>query len=238
MTRKSLLLFPVCCFFTLSFMVLSCGSSTNEEAATETASTTEVQTEATAIPPASERPRIVFFGNSLTAGYGLDEQYSFPSRIQHKLDSLGYDYQVVNAGLSGETTAGGLNRIDWVMEQPIAVFVLELGGNDVLRGFELGTTRSNLAKILEAVQVKYPEAELVVAGMEAPPNMGESYTTEFRQIYRDLASDFDAALIPFLLQDVGGIPELNLPDRIHPNQEGQVIVAQNVWEVLEPLLEK
>lgn len=224
----------------LASILTSCG---NEETASNDApadnESTMVETSQVEEPTNdNDRARIVFFGNSLTAGYGLDEQYSFPSRVQEKIDSAGYQYQVVNAGLSGETTAGGLNRIDWVMEQPIEVFVLELGGNDVLRGFDLSATLENLRKILDAVQEKYPEAKLVVAGMEAPPNMGQQYTDEFRKIFRQLAEAYDAALIPFLLDGVGGIPELNLPDRIHPNQDGQVIVAQNVWEVIEPLLEK
>ena len=223
----------------ISSLLIGCSgqeatASQQAETTTESPTTSEMTEETTN----QERPRIVFFGNSLTAGYGLDEQNSFPSRVQEKLDSAGFLYQVVNAGISGETTAGGVSRIDWVMEQPISVFVLELGGNDVLRGFDLDATRSNLRKIFEAVQGKYPEATLVVAGMEAPPNMGPDYTSEFRQIYRALAEEYNAALIPFLLDGVGGIPELNLPDRIHPNEEGQKIVAQNVWDVIAPLLEK
>ncbi len=219
------------------FLLNSCGqsespTSTNENELTEETTSTQV----TDTPQKKDRPRIVFFGNSLTAGYGLDEQYSFPSLIQQRLDSLGYNYEVVNAGLSGETTAGGRNRIDWVMEQPMEIFVLELGGNDVLRGFELDVTRKNLAAILDAVHLKYPEVKLVLAGMEAPPNMGEAYTKEFRKIYRDLAQEKDTALIPFLLADVGGIEALNLPDRIHPNKEGQEIVASNVMKILKPLL--
>lgn len=201
--------------------------------------------EQSSTPPSTEeapkeqtRGRIVFFGNSLTAGYGLDEQYSFPSLIQQKLDSLELDYQSVNAGISGETTALGLARIDWVLEQPVAVFVLELGGNDVLRGLDLAATRTNLQAILDRVKSKYPNAQLVVAGMEAPPNMGEAYRNTFRTIFRELATANEAALIPFLLDGVGGIPELNLADRVHPNQEGQVIVAQNVWEVISPLLQQ
>lgn len=221
----------------LAFLFFTaCGNDTPTE---EPIATNTENTPTTTTPePTQDQPRIVFFGNSLTAGYGLDEQYSFPSLLQRKLDSLGYDYEVVNAGLSGETTAGGRNRIDWVMEQPMDIFVLELGGNDALRGFDLSVTRENLAAILDAVKEKYPEVQLVLAGMEAPPNMGSAYTKRFREIYRDLAKEKDAALIPFLLADVGGITELNLPDRIHPNREGQVIVADNVWETLEPLLEK
>lgn len=231
-------LFPFALLAILS-MFSSCGQE-NAVTSTNTNEAKEITAENTAAPSSSrkDRPRIVFFGNSLTAGYGLDEQYSFPSIIQQKLDSMGYDYEVVNAGLSGETTAGGRNRIDWVMEQPMDVFVLELGGNDVLRGFELTATRENLAAILNAVSNRYPHTQLILAGMEAPPNMGDTYTREFRKIYQDLAREKEIALIPFLLADVGGIKELNLPDRIHPNKEGQKIVANNVMKVLAPLLEK
>lgn len=221
------------------FVLNSCGNAPQEASAMGQEITEDtVNKEVASSPEKKDRPRIVFFGNSLTAGYGLDEQYSFPSQIQYKIDSLGYNYEVINAGLSGETTAGGRNRIDWVMEQPMEIFVLELGGNDVLRGFELTATRENLAAILDAVHNKYPEVKLVLAGMEAPPNMGEAYTQEFREIYQELAVEKKTALIPFLLADVGGIKELNLPDRIHPNKDGQVIVANNVWKILAPLLEK
>ena len=221
------------------FVLNSCGPSESPATTNENELTEETtSTQATDAPQKKDRPRIVFFGNSLTAGYGLDEQYSFPSLIQQKIDSMGYNYEVVNAGLSGETTAGGRNRIDWVMEQPMDIFVLELGGNDVLRGFDLDVTRKNLAAILDAVRRKYPDIKLVLAGMEAPPNMGDAYTKEFRKIYQDLAREKDIALIPFLLADVGGIEALNLPDRIHPNKEGQEIVANNVMKTLKPLLEK
>lgn len=235
MAKNNLFLTTLLAIF---IMFSSCGQE-NTVTATDANEAEEIAAENTAAPSSrKDRPRIVFFGNSLTAGYGLDEQYSFPSIIQQKLDSMGYDYEVVNAGLSGETTAGGRNRIDWVMEQPMDVFVLELGGNDVLRGFELTATRENLAAILDAVSNRYPDTQLILAGMEAPPNMGETYTKEFRKIYQDLAREKEIALIPFLLADVGGIKELNLPDRIHPNKEGQKIVASNVMKVLEPLLEK
>ncbi|MEL7249076.1 MAG: arylesterase [Bacteroidota bacterium] len=229
--------FSLLCLLAISLLLTTCSApaETQEQTQNETA-VQEATSETEEVAPL-ERPRIVFFGNSLTAGYGLDEKFSFPSRVQEKLDSSGFAYQVVNAGISGETTAGGVSSIDWVMEQPISIFVLELGGNDVLRGFDLKNTRENLRQIFDAVQAKYPEAKLVVAGMEAPPNMGEDYTSNFRQIYRELATDYEAALIPFLLDGVGGIPELNLPDRIHPNEEGQKIVAQNVWDVIHPLLE-
>jgi acyl-CoA thioesterase-1 len=215
----------------LCFVLAACAND-----AKSPATTAPEQAPDTTAVAADTRGNIVFFGNSLTAGYGLDEEHGFPSLIQRRLDSLGLDYQAVNAGLSGETSAGGLTRIDWVMRQPIAVFVLELGGNDALRGFDLQTTRTNLQGIIDKVKAKYPAAKIVIAGMEAPPNLGKAYTDGFRQIYIDLAQQNQAARIPFLLENVGGIPELNLPDRIHPNQEGQVIVANNVWRVLERVL--
>ena len=152
----------------------SCG----QEPQPATAPTSKPATETVSVDsnkPTQKKSRIIFFGDSLTAGYGLDEQYSFPSLIQEKIDSLGLNYQVVNAGLSGETSAGGINRIDWVMEQPVAIFVLELGGNDAIRGFDLATTRANLQGILDKVKAKYPNAQLIIAGMEAPPNMGGAY---------------------------------------------------------------
>lgn len=181
---------------------------------------------------------IMFFGNSLTAGYGLEDGESFPSRIQELLDSLGYQYEVINAGLSGETTSGGKNRIDWVLREPVDIFVLELGANDVLRGLDLSETQKNLEDIVKIVQSKYPDTEIVIAGMEAPPNMGSEYTTQFRGIFSKLAKEHDAALIPFLLDNVAGIPSLNLGDGKHPNAEGQYIVRDNVWQVIKELVVK
>jgi acyl-CoA thioesterase-1 len=179
---------------------------------------------------------ILFFGNSLTAGLGLDQEQAFPHLIQEKINMTEKDYQVVNAGLSGETSAGGLHRIDWVLNQPVDIFVLELGANDGLRGLPLASTRQNLQGIVDKVKSKYPEVDIVIAGMMVPPNMGEEYGTEFLKIYPELARKNDAELIPFLLEDVGGNPDLNLSDGIHPNAEGHQIVADNVWEVLQPLL--
>ena len=179
---------------------------------------------------------ILFFGDSLTAGYGLEEEESFPSLLQDLIDSLGYAYDVINAGISGETTSGGKSRIDWVLQQPVDIFVLELGANDMLRGLPLQQTEDNLRAIFDAVKAKYPEARLIVAGMEAPPNYGEDYTSNFRNIFQSLANDYQAGLIPFLLDGVGGIPELNLEDGKHPNAKGQFIVRDNVWEVLKDYL--
>jgi acyl-CoA thioesterase-1 len=189
--------------------------------------------------PAANKNTILFFGNSLTAGYGLpgmDE--AFPALIAHRIDSLHLPYTVVNAGLSGETSAGGKNRIGWVLKQPVSIFVLELGANDGLRGIPLAGTSANLQDILDSVKARYPSARLVLAGMQIPPSMGADYATAFRGIFPKLAAANHAALIPFLLQNVGGIPQLNQADGIHPTARGHQIVAENVWQVLAPLLQK
>lgn len=182
------------------------------------------------------RQVILFFGNSLTAGYGLEPGESFPSLIQERLDSLGLPWEVVNAGLSGETTAGGVGRIDWILGQRIDIFVLELGGNDMLRGLDVTETEKNLRTILERVRNEKTGIPVIVAGMKAPPNMGKAYTDRFEGIYPKLADEFDAGLIPFFLDGVGGIDSLNLPDGIHPNAAGQRIVMENVWSELKKSL--
>ena len=188
-------------------------------------------------PVTAKTKTIVFFGNSLTAGYGLSSPtQAFPALIQNKIDSLGLSYKVVNAGVSGETSAGGLSRIDWILRQPLDVFVLELGANDGLRGIPVPETKKNLKAILDKVKQKYPAAKLVLAGMQLPPNMGQTYATQFRSIYPQLAAQNNVTLIPFLLQGVGGEAKLNQADGIHPTAEGARIVAQNVWQVLKPLL--
>lgn len=179
---------------------------------------------------------ILFFGNSLTAGYGLDPSEAFPALIQKKIDSLGLPYKAINAGLSGETTAGGKNRIDWLLRQPVDVFVLELGANDGLRGIPPAETKKNLQAIIDKVKAKYPSAKLVMAGMEVPPSMGGSYAGEFRVIFRQVAEANNMALVPFLLEDVGGVRSLNQRDGVHPTAEGQKILAENVWKVLKDVL--
>ena len=186
--------------------------------------------------PVTKKKTIVFFGNSLTAGYGLSPSEAFPALIQKKIDSLGLPYQVINAGVSGETSSGGKTRIDWILREPVDIFVLELGANDGLRGTLLSETKKNLQDIIDKVKAKYPDTKLVFAGMEIPPNMGQAYTTEFRNIYTELATKNSMTLIPFLLEGVGGEPELNQADGIHPTAEGHVIVAENVWKQLEKLL--
>lgn len=181
---------------------------------------------------------ILFFGDSITAGYGLSMEEAYPSHVEKALKDKGLEVKVVNAGLSGETSAGGLSRIDWVLRQQVDVFVLELGANDGLRGLPLSQTRSNLQSIIDKVKVKNPNVKIVLAGMMVPPNMGKEYTSEFRNIYPDLAKKNKATLIPFLLDGVAGDDKLNIADGIHPNVEGHKIVAKNVLQIVEPLLGK
>ncbi len=183
---------------------------------------------------------IVFFGDSLTAGYGLDNPgvESYPARIQKKIFAANLPWRVVNAGLSGETSAGGSRRVDWILRQPVTIFVLALGGNDGLRGLAPDVTQRNLASILARVKSTHPDAKLVVAGMMMPANMGEEYARDFRAVFPAIAKESGATLMPFLLEGVGGDPKLNQPDGIHPTPEGHVIVAENVWRVLEPLLKQ
>ena len=184
----------------------------------------------------TKKKTIVFYGNSLTAGYGVSPSEAFPAIIQKRIDSLSLPYLVINAGVSGETSSGGKTRIDWILREPVDIFVLELGANDGLRGTPLSETKKNLQDIIDKVKAKYPDTKLVFAGMEIPPNMGQAYTTEFRNIYTDLAAKNKMTLIPFLLEGVGGEPELNQADGIHPTAEGHLIVAENVWKRLEKLL--
>lgn len=216
----------------LLFLLTSCGNSEKKKQQLEQ----ENEKTETASKEVSDSKTILFFGNSLTAGYGLEEGEAFPELIQKKIDSLNLDYQVVNAGLSGETTAAGKNRLDWVLKQGVDIFVLELGANDGLRGIPLSETRENLQGIIDKVRTKNPQVKIILAGMQIPPNMGQDYTDRFRDIFPELAEKNDVYLIPFLLKDVAGIPELNQDDGIHPTAEGDKIVAENVWEVLKPVL--
>jgi acyl-CoA thioesterase I len=179
---------------------------------------------------------ILFYGDSLTAGYGLSPEEAFPALVEKKLNKTDRVARVVNAGLSGETSAGGLTRLDWVIRQHVDIFVLELGANDGLRGLPLEQTEKNLQQIINKVKAKFPDVKIVIAGMMVPPNMGPEYTTKFRKIFPELAKKNNATLIPFLLQDVAGNEKLNLGDGIHPNPEGHKIVAENVSKIIEPLL--
>lgn len=186
----------------------------------------------------SKTKTILFFGNSLTAGYGLDDPaQAFPALIQNKIDSMHLSYKVVNAGVSGETSAGGNGRIAWILKQPVDVFVLELGANDGLRGIPTTETKKNLQSIIDKVKGKYPNAKLLLAGMMVPPNMGEKYSRDFRNVYPELAKENNMSLVPFLLEGVGGVASLNQRDGIHPTAEGHKIVAENVWKELVKLLQ-
>lgn len=222
-------------YFLVLVLLISCGDSAikktgkQELAGDNAKSVTKTKTNA---------KLVLFFGNSLTAGMGLDPNEAFPALIQSTLDSLQLGYTVVNSGLSGETTASGINRLNWVLNQKVAVFVLELGANDGLRGIPLEETRNNLQSIIDVVRKENPTTEIILAGMQIPPNMGADYTAEFRRIYPELAKKNKVHLIPFLLENVAGIPELNQDDGIHPTVEGQKIVANNVWAILQNVVSK
>tara|TARA_R110000868_G_scaffold4211_1_gene26371 strand:+ start:16398 stop:17147 length:750 start_codon:yes stop_codon:yes gene_type:complete len=224
------------CYLFPLVLILGCGNTKTDKTTQE--ETTKELTEQTATTINSTKT-ILCFGDSITAGYGLDDSNeAYPGILQQKIDALDLDYVVINSGLSGETTAGGKSRIDWVLNQDIAIFILELGANDGLRGVPLSETRANLEAIIAIVQEKSPKTTIILAGMELPPNMGQTYTSEFRQLYADLAETNDLVFIPFILKDVGGIAALNQSDGIHPTVEGHKIVANTVWEVLKPLVEK
>ena len=184
-------------------------------------------------------PKLIFLGNSLTAGYGLELEQAFPNLIQQRIDSLGWPYEVVNAGISGETTAGGRDRIGWLLDNTAHPYlvVVALGGNDGLRAIDPEATYDNLQAILDTIQAHDASIHRVVAGMEAPPNLGETYTTAFREVFPRLAEKNDITLMPFILQDVAGESALNQADGIHPTAEGQQIIAKNLWDYLEPLLD-
>ncbi|MGH7665110.1 MAG: arylesterase [Gemmatimonadaceae bacterium] len=181
---------------------------------------------------------LLFIGTSLTAGYGLDSEDSYPALIAGKIDSVALPYDVINAGVSGETSAGALRRIDWLLRTPADVIVIETGANDALRGLRMDSTRANIQAIIDRIESAQPEAAIVLVQMEAPPNLGAAYTTGFRSIFPALAARNGLTLIPFLLEGVAGEPELNLPDGVHPTAEGQKIVAANVWRVLRGILER
>jgi acyl-CoA thioesterase-1 len=192
------------------------------------------QVSAPAPSHAAARPRIVVLGDSLTAGLGLDPSQSFPSLLQKRLDAAGHVFEVVNAGVSGDTTAGGLRRLDWSIQGETRVLILALGANDGLRGLPVADTRRNLDEII--TRAKQRGITVIVAGMEAPPNYGPQYTADFRQLFRNLAGEHDVAFIPFLLDGVAGNPSLNQRDGIHPNPEGARIVERLVWNAIEPIV--
>lgn len=219
------------CYLCLVVFFISCGNEAkkSEELKKEDKPQSNIEVQ-------NRQKTILFFGNSLTAGMGLEIEEAFPALIQKKLDSMSVDFKVINAGLSGETTASGKNRLSWVLRQKVDIFVLELGANDGLRGIQLSETRNNLQTIIDEVRDHNPEVKILITGMQIPPNMGQDYTNEFKMIFPDLAEKNEIQLVPFLLENVAGISELNQSDGIHPTAEGQVILAQNVWEVLQLMI--
>ena len=192
----------------------------------------------TPVAKAETRKNIIFFGNSLTAAYGLEDlSKGFVGLIQERIDSLGLPYRCINAGLSGETTAGGKGRVDWVIDQqPFDIFILELGGNDALRGIQPDDGIKNLQSIIDKVKAKNPSVKIILAGMEAPRNMGNTYLKAFHEMYPTLAKKNNTLLIPFILEGVGGMAELNQKDGIHPTEAGNKIIAETIWGVLKPIL--
>ena len=222
------------CYFSIIILLVSCKADAKKTTTKKEVTTNVVSTKT---ENTTNKKRIVVFGDSLTAGYGLEDvEDAYPGLLQQKIDSLQLGYTVINSGISGETTAGGKNRIDWVLNQKPSVFILELGANDGLRGVPLTETKMNLQYIIDAVKTKYPSTKIVLAGMQIPPNFGQDYTNEFKNIFPALAQKNQVALIPFLLENVGGIPSLNQSDGIHPTAKGHKILAENVWEVLAPIL--
>ena len=185
----------------------------------------------------AEKKSVVILGDSLAAGSGVDPAEAFPALLQKKIDEAGLPFTIVNAGVSGDTTAGGLRRLDWLLRRKIDVLVVELGGNDGLRGIPPEVTRTNIQSMIDRVKKKYPHAGIIIAGMQMPPNMGKDYTEAFKAVFSEVAEKNKAALVPFLLEGVGGKTEMNLPDMIHPNPAGHKLVAENVWAVLKPILE-
>jgi acyl-CoA thioesterase-1 len=210
------------------------GNSPEPSAASREAAAATVPSADPDAPPA--RPRIVAFGDSLTIGLGLLEQEAYPALLQKKIDEAGYQFEVINAGVSGDTSAGGLRRLDWALEGNVKVLIVAFGGNDGLRGLPVGQLKENLSAIIDRARER--DIVVILAGMEAPPNFGQEYATGFRDAFRDVALKKRVLFIPFLLNNVAGKSELNQGDGIHPNQQGTQIVAETVWSVLEPLLDQ
>jgi len=218
----------------LALLVAACAGDGSSTVGDTGADSTVVVATTPEVP--DDRPVVVFLGTSLTAGLGLERDAdTYVARIAEMADSAGTPIRAVNAGVSGETSAGGLRRLDWVLREPLDVLVIELGANDGLRGLDPFQMADNIRQIARRTRTRYPDARIVIAGMEAPPNLGPLYTEAFRTIFTSIAESEDAILIPFLLDGVAGIPDLNQSDGIHPTPEGHKILAQNAWKVLGPL---
>ena len=217
----------------LTLACVACGESGNTVVEARRDATPQARQAQSA--PASA-PRIVFLGDSLTAGYGLAKEQSVPSLIESHLRNEGYTYEVVNAGVSGDTSAGGLSRLDWSLDGDVRILVLELGANDGLRGLPVANLKRNLAEVITRARAR--GIRVVLTGMEAPPNFGAAYTSEFRRVYSELAKEQEVTFVPFFLDGVAGIPSLNIADGMHPNPEGARIIERSIWRALEPLLDK
>ena len=218
-------------FISLVFIFSACGVSTAEQKSNKQAKPRPV------LPSSSGKPRIVAFGDSLTAGFGLAEKESYPYLLQKKLETDGYNYEVVNAGVSGETSLGGLERIDWVLEQEnVEILILELGANDLLRGLPPSKMKENLGTIIKKAKAK--NITVLLCGMLAPPTMGANYQREYTAAFPDLASEYKVEFLPFLLENIALNKELNQPDGIHPNAKGAVIMTQNIYKAVQPMLKK
>ena len=232
MTRLRMLSILRVLFAALPLLFAACGAA----GAVQPAAEARASASAT-IPPerGTPLPRIVFLGDSLTAGLGLPKEQAVPALIQRRLDAEGYAYEAVNAGVSGDTAAGGLSRLEWSLQGDVAMLIVELGANDGLRGLPVSQLKHNLSEIISRAQQR--GVTVILTGMEAPPNFGDAYTSEFRRVFRDLADEYDVAFVPFFLEGVAGIPSLNNADGMHPNSAGAQIVAETVWRVLEPAIE-
>lgn len=213
------------------FLIGSTITGCSSDGSTQSESTPRSSSPAISAP---DIPKIVALGDSLTAGYGMSRETAYPAVIQKRLEAEGFDYEVVNAGVSGDTSAGGLSRLDWALDGDVKVLIVALGGNDGLRGLPVSGLKNNLATIIERAQER--GAAVILAGMEAPPNQGDGYTSEFRKAFQEIADEYEVVFFPFLLEDVAGRPELNLADGIHPNPDGARVIAENIWSYLEPLL--
>lgn len=220
---------PVCVVALLFAFTSACGRSpVDRDAAAGGA-------QAAAGPAESGRPTIVALGDSLTAGLGLAPNEAYPALLQQKLDEEGYPYEVINAGVSGDTSAAGLQRLDWALQGDVKILIVELGANDGLRGLSIPQMKRNLATIIERAQAQ--GIAVLLVGMQAPPNFGSEYAVSFAQVYRDLASEYDVALVPFMLDRVAGRAGLNQADGIHPNVQGTQIVAETIWKTLKPMVD-
>ena len=226
--RRSWTVFAAC----LALSAACGGNATPEPASKQQRSGSA----AVAKPGEDIRPKVVALGDSLTAGLGLLESQAYPALLQEKIDAAGYSFEVVNAGVSGDTSAGGLRRLDWALEGDVRVLILALGANDGLRGLSVAEMKNNLSRIIE--RAKEEDIIVILAGMEAPPNYGPDYTAAFRGVYPDLAKEHDVRLLPFLLDNVAGDAALNQSDGIHPNARGARIIADGIWVMLQPVLDQ